>query len=203
MCKCFNILPANHFGARPSHTTTDSLHLLVKKVKDAWRARKVASTLFLDVQGAFPSMAVDWLLHNMWMQGILMEYMEWMKRRLIGWQTALVFDDHQKAYFAINNRLDQGDPFSGCCYLIYNTDLLKIPMAQHGKTILLFVDDTAVLIVEKTFTDAHQRLKEIMEWAGGIFDWAHKHNCEFGIEKFQLVNFSWWLIPNSMNPRKK
>ena len=57
-------------------------------------------------------------------------------------------------------------------------------MAQHGKTILLFVDDAAVLIVEKTFIDAHQRLKEIMEQAGGIFDWARKHNCKFGIGKF-------------------
>ena len=55
----------------------------------------------------------------------------------------------------------------------------------------------------KTFTEAHQRLREIMEQAGGIFDWARKHNCEFGIEKFQLVDFSRQLIPNPINPRKK
>jgi len=36
MCETHNILPANHFGARPGHTTTDSIHMLTKTVKDAW-----------------------------------------------------------------------------------------------------------------------------------------------------------------------
>jgi len=36
-------------------------------VKDAWQVSKVASVLFLNVKGAFPSVAVDQLLHNMWM----------------------------------------------------------------------------------------------------------------------------------------
>ena len=95
------------------------------------------------------------------------------------------------------------DPFLGCCYLLYNADLLKIPITQLGETVLLFVDDAAVLVMEKTFVEAHQRLKVIMEWTGGIFNWACKHNCEFSIEKFQLVDFSWWLVPNPLNPRKK
>jgi hypothetical protein len=36
MCKQHNILPANHFRARPGQTTTDSIHMLTKTVKDAW-----------------------------------------------------------------------------------------------------------------------------------------------------------------------
>jgi len=36
MCETHNILPANHFGARPGCTTTDSIHMLTKTVKDAW-----------------------------------------------------------------------------------------------------------------------------------------------------------------------
>ena len=46
--------------------TTDALHLLVNKVKNAWRNRRVASALFLDVEGAFPNAVTDRLLHNMW-----------------------------------------------------------------------------------------------------------------------------------------
>ena len=203
MCERFDILPANHFGARPGRTTTDSLHLLTKTVKDAWRVGKVASVLFLDVKGAFPSVAVDRLLHNMRMRGIPKEYTEWMERRLAGRQTVLVFDNHQTAQFAIENGLDQGDPFSGCCYLIYNACLLKVPVARLGEIVLLFVDDAAVLVVAKTFAETHRRLKEIMERIGGIFDWARKHNCEFGIEKFQLVDFSRRLVPNPLNTRKK
>jgi Endonuclease-reverse transcriptase len=36
MCEQLNIIPANHFSARPGRTTTDAIHLLTKMVKDAW-----------------------------------------------------------------------------------------------------------------------------------------------------------------------
>ena len=31
------LLPAHHFGGRPGRTTTDAVHLLIHKIKDAWR----------------------------------------------------------------------------------------------------------------------------------------------------------------------
>jgi hypothetical protein len=54
-CKRLGILPAMHFGGQPGQSTTDSVHLLVQTVKDAWRKGMVASVLLLDVKGAFPS----------------------------------------------------------------------------------------------------------------------------------------------------
>ena len=60
-----HLLPANHFGGRPGRTTTDSLHLVVNKIKGAWRCKKVAVMLFLDIEGAFPNAVTDHLLHNM------------------------------------------------------------------------------------------------------------------------------------------
>jgi hypothetical protein len=82
MCKKHNILLANHFRARPGCTTTDSIHMLTKTTKDTWHKGQVTSTLFLDVKGAFPSVDVNRLIHNMRKRGIPQEYMEWMERRL-------------------------------------------------------------------------------------------------------------------------
>lgn len=79
-CEHLNILPAHHFGARPGRTTTDSLHLLTKTIKDAWRAKKVASVLFLDVKGAFPSVDILRLIHNMRAMGIPRQYTDWMRQ---------------------------------------------------------------------------------------------------------------------------
>jgi Reverse transcriptase (RNA-dependent DNA polymerase) len=79
MCEKHNILPANHFGARPGRTTTDSIHMLTKTVKDTWHKGQVVSALFLDVKGAFPSVDIDRLIHNMRKCGIPQEYTEWMK----------------------------------------------------------------------------------------------------------------------------
>jgi hypothetical protein len=44
------LLPAMHFGGRPGRTTTDALHVLTYKIKDAWRKKQVVSVLFLDIE---------------------------------------------------------------------------------------------------------------------------------------------------------
>jgi hypothetical protein len=132
MCEIHNILLANHFGTRPGRTTTDSIHLLTKMIKDAWRKVQVASVLFLNVKGAFPSVDVNRLIHNMRKQGILKEYTEWMRRWLQNRKTILSFNDYQTDAFEVHNSLDQGDPFLGISYLIYNADLLKLPVLKAG-----------------------------------------------------------------------
>ena len=80
MCKKKGILPMNHFGGGPGRATTDSIHLMVKKVKDAWRKGEVASLLCLDVKVAFSSAAVDILLQEMRACGIPARHIEWFKR---------------------------------------------------------------------------------------------------------------------------
>ena len=60
-----NLLPPNQFGGRPGRCTTDAMHLIAQKIKDAWQAKKVALILFLDIQAAFPNMVKERLLHNM------------------------------------------------------------------------------------------------------------------------------------------
>jgi len=49
------LLPINHFGGRPGHTTMDAMHLIADIIKSSWRASKVTAVLFLDIEGAFPN----------------------------------------------------------------------------------------------------------------------------------------------------
>ena len=95
MCKKTGILPPNHFGGRPGRATTDSVHMLVKTVKDAWRRGEVALLLCLDVKAAFPSTAVNVLLHKMRLCGVPRGHVEWFQRHLEGRKTTLIFDDYQ------------------------------------------------------------------------------------------------------------
>ena len=64
------LLPAHHFGGRPGRTTTDAVHLLVHKIKDAWRKRQVTAVLFLDIEGAFPNAVTTKLVHSMKKRGL-------------------------------------------------------------------------------------------------------------------------------------
>jgi len=68
LCDKHHLLPSHQFGGRPGHTTTNAILLIVNRIKQAWRAKKVAAVLFLDVQSAFPNMVKEVLLHNMKMK---------------------------------------------------------------------------------------------------------------------------------------
>ena len=61
----YGLLPEHHFGGRHGRRTTDSMHLLVHRIKQAWRRKKVVSILFLDIEGAFPNAVKERLVHNM------------------------------------------------------------------------------------------------------------------------------------------
>ena len=51
--------------------------------------------------------------------------------------------------------------------------------------------------------ETHEKLQNIMNCTNSIFDWAKKHNCEFGIEKFQLLDITRKMVSNPINPRRK
>jgi hypothetical protein len=59
-----NLMPANHFGCQPGCTTTDALHYVMSYIKDAWRKGEAVGALFPDIKGAFPSIPLDRLIHN-------------------------------------------------------------------------------------------------------------------------------------------
>jgi ribonuclease HI/endonuclease/exonuclease/phosphatase family metal-dependent hydrolase len=195
-CEQHAVLQNNHFGGRPGRSTVDSIHLLVKMIKDAWRKGLVASVLFLDVKGAFPSVAVDQMVHELKKAGIPREHAEWMVRRLQGRKTILTFDDFRSREFEIDNGLDQGDPTSGITYMVYNGGILDCLDAKNGEFGALFIDDAYILTVGASFEETHRKLKGVMEKADGVFQWADTHNCEFGVDKFQLLDCSRRREPN-------
>ena len=201
-CEKAGLLQRNHFGGRPGRSTVDSIHTLVSLIKNAWRKGKVAAVLFLDVKGAFPSVAIDRLAHEMRDIGIPKEHVEWMMRRLEGRRTKLTFDDFQSQVFPVDNGLDQGDPISGISYMIYNGGLLDCADEHSEVYGALFIDDAYFLAVGDTIEDAHEKIKHTMEKQQGVFQWAEEHNCEFGLEKFQLVDFTRRRVPDQERPGK-
>ena len=188
-CEVLNILPKNHFGARPGHSTTQAVHYLVTKVKDAWRKKKVVSALFLDVKGAFPSVNINQLIHDMHLRGIPVELTDWINRRMEKRKTQLSFDDYTSETFIVDNGLDQGDSFSPGGYMIYDSDILYIPNPENGEDAIIFIDDTVLVVIGDSYQETHRMLEDMMHRPGGVLQWADSHNCTFGVEKFQLIDF--------------
>ena len=84
MCEKPSLLPNNYFGGWPGRCTSDTMHLMVHKIKAAWRHHNVAAVLFLDVEGAFPNAVTACLLHNLHARQIPEEYVLFIDRMLMG-----------------------------------------------------------------------------------------------------------------------
>jgi hypothetical protein len=167
------ILPSSHYGARPGRAATDALHKVVMVVKDAWRRGEVASVLCMDVKGAFPSVDLERLMHDMRMRGVPRQHTEWMAQRYEGRESRIVFDDYTSEPFAVEGGLDQGDPGSGIAYLIYNSDLAEVPRRtrRSGEDSVVYVDHNTMIATGLDYNTTHEKLMDMTgregEWTNG------------------------------------
>ena len=104
------LLPKTHFGRRPGRTTTDANYYLVQKINMAWADNKVASVLFLDVEGAFPNAVTQKLLQNLKKRRIPEIYINFVRLLLTNRRTRIKFDDFISDSIDITNGIGQGDP---------------------------------------------------------------------------------------------
>jgi hypothetical protein len=185
----FQLLPANHFGGRPGRTTTDAVHLLVHKIKDAWQKRQVTAVLLLDIEGAFPNAVTSKLLHNMRKRGLPDTLTNFAGVMLRNRSTVLKFDDHTSQIIPLDNGIGQGDPLSMALYQYYNADILDIPNSPH-ESAEAYVDDAILIATAKTFTEAHESLIDMMQRQNGMIEWSKSHNSSIEYSKLALIDFA-------------
>ncbi|KAH7917855.1 hypothetical protein BV22DRAFT_1025622 [Leucogyrophana mollusca] len=100
-------------------------------------------------------------------RGIPLEYTEWLKWCLDGRKTTLAFDNFISEIFGVGNGIDQGCPLSVIISLFYNADLLDIVNRKKGELSLGFIDDTLFAARGRSFVEANEKVKAIMEKEGG------------------------------------
>ncbi|KAJ6619244.1 hypothetical protein B0H10DRAFT_1657787, partial [Mycena sp. CBHHK59/15] len=124
------------------------------------------------------------------MRGVPEKHTAWICRRYADRHACIRFDDFVSELFAVDEGLDQGDPQSGICYLIYNSGLAEIPKPKKKEHGLVFVDNNTTVAVARTFEKTHTMLKDVMQHLHGVNHWGVTHNAEFGPPKFQLLDAS-------------
>ena len=156
------LLPDTNFGGCPGRSTTDALHLTVKFIFDNWRKGNVVSALFLDVTGAFSSVEVQRLMHNMRMKGVPQQYTNWVLNRLQGHQTKIQFDDYLSDPLDIDNGCDQGDPTSVILYHFYNAGLIDVANKSQAELAPAFIDNVTFLAAGPNFMTTHTKIHSMM-----------------------------------------
>ena len=190
LVEAHHLLPKTHFGGRPGRTTTDAVHYLVDKIKSAWREEKVASVLFLDVEGAFPNAVTGRLIHNLKKRRILSALVNFVAQLLTSRRTRIHFDDYTSELINITNGIRQGDPLSMLLYIIYNADLLELPDDLDNEDALGYVDDIALLAIGNDFEETTTRLKQMMEKDDGGLQWSKEHNSRFEVDKSAILHLT-------------
>jgi ribonuclease HI len=193
------LLPESHYGGRPGRMTTDAVHVLVDKIKSAWRKGKVVSVLFLDVEAAFPNAVTDRLIHNLRRRKIPSVYIRFVEQLLKGRRTRMKFDDFVSEIIHILNGIGQGDPLSMILYIIYNADLLEIARSPKEEA-LGFVDDALGMAEGFTLEDNIAALKDFMNREGGGFTWSEEHNSNFALDKLAITHFTRRRMPDPQRP---
>ncbi|KAF5392001.1 hypothetical protein D9757_003364 [Collybiopsis confluens] len=191
------LLPPKQFGARPGRATTDSIHLMTDRIKDLWKQGYIVSALYMDVKGAFPSVDLDMLYHELRMVGVPIEIVDWMKRRYKKRTTRISFDDFMSEPFEVAGGEDQGDPAAALGYILYAAGLLQRFRKEEQEEGYGFMDDVAAIKWGKEVEKIHEGLGDMMRRDGGILEWAREHNCTFGVDKFTLVDFTRKRINNA------
>ena len=178
--------------------------LVTHKVKDAWRSGKVASALFLDVQGVFPNTVKEQLIHNMCMRCVPTCFINIVAASLTGRTTQHKFDDHILEVLQLNNGTTQEDLSSMLYYSFYNAPLIEVASSEDELS-PGFVNNTMILVIGNTIAQCHTKLKDMMERPGGCFEWSYTHNSPFKLTKTALMNFPRShrdLIPGNLSLNK-
>jgi hypothetical protein len=86
-------------------------------------------------------------------------------------------------------------------YQYYNADLLDIPK-EEGKVAYAYVDDTIMSASVRTFTEAHDKLANMMSREGGVADWLAEHNSPLEYSKLALIDFAHRSNQTNQTPLK-
>lgn len=88
-------------------------------------------------------------------------------------------------------------------YILYAAGLLCL-FKEGEEEGHRFLDGIAALVWGKDYEEMHRKLAHLMGRDGGVMEWATKHNCSFGLEKFKLVDFTWkWETYVDGGPKRK
>jgi hypothetical protein len=156
----YNLLPSNHFGARPRRSAEQALNVLVEKIYQAWRQRRVLSLVSFDVKGAFNGVHSDVLEQRLAARRIPTPAVKWIRDFCDGRYAQITVGGFESAVSPIKYAgIPQGSPLSPLLYVFYNADLVEWTINKDGGA-LGFVDDFNAWVVGD---DIRQNTKAIQD----------------------------------------
>ena len=180
-----DLLPENHFGARPQRTTEDAMIVLSENIHRAWKEKEIFTAVFMDIAGAFNNVHHNRLIHNMKQRRIPLKIVSFVQGFLSERTTQLRFNGATSAEINIEAGIPQGSPLSPTLFMIYDAELLEIPKAPD--LALGFIDDITYGVSGLTAQGNIERLQATLSKSE---EWREKHGAQFEPTKYSLIHFT-------------
>ena len=180
------LLPTQHYGGRPGKSAEDAMMTLSEDIYQAWKDKKIFTTMFMDVAGAFNNVHHKRLIHDLRKRCIPEGITRWIASFLQGRSTLLQFNSWKSGRILTPAGVPQGSPLSPLWYMYYNADLLDIA-PQHQAASIGFIDDVVYGVSGNSDKGNVRKLRLILDEAER---WRKSHGAQFEVSKYVLVHFT-------------
>jgi hypothetical protein len=188
IAKKYNLLPENHFGARPGRSAEQALNVLVEKIYQAWRKRKVLTLVSFDVKGAFNGVHAHVLGRRLRARRVPDQATKWIKNFCLQRKAQVALGNYESEPRDIEYPgIPQGSPLSPLLYIFYNADLVEKTIDKKGGS-LGFVDDYNAWVVGDSEEHNTNVIQETV--IPHTEQWAKSSGAIFETDKTSLIHFS-------------
>ncbi len=159
-CERLELLHNGQFGSRKYRSSIDAVAKLIATVEHAWKHKKIAGTLFLDIKGAYPNICRKRLIQRMVDLGIPGDIVRWTNSFLTDRKVQLVIDGYTCLMRDIDSGVPQGSPISPILFVIYISGFFSAIENKVPITSLSFVDDIGLTAIEGSIREVTATLEQ-------------------------------------------
>ena len=186
LAEAHRLLPPNQM-AKKGHSTSDAIRLIIEATHGAWRTKRIATMLSLDMSGAFDKVNHQRLLHNLRTKGIPEYLVKHVQSFLTGRTTIITLPGYQSKIYQVQCGIPQGSTLSPILFLFFAATLLEDLEAMQGTISIGFADDVNIIAIGRTTRETCQQLEGTHRICK---TWAAKHGAKFAPEKYKVIHFT-------------
>ena len=187
ICEQAGLLHKGQFGSRKRRGAIDAVTKLIAAVEQAWKRKKMAGALFMDIKGAFPNVIRQQLVQRLVQLNIPGDIIKWVDSFFTDRKIQLVIDGYTCPIKEVEAGLPQGSLILPILFVIYISGFFNYIEERCPITTLSFADDIGIIAVGSSV----QEITKILEAAGlKAIQWGLLNRIGFEVDKTEAVLFS-------------
>jgi len=183
----YSLLPTNHFGARKQRSCEQALDVLIEKIFEAWKGKRILSLVTFDVQGAFNGVHPAILERRLRERSVPGTLVQWIRSFCEDRTGSVVVGNYTSGCMAIGHAgIPQGSPLSPILYVFYNANLVESKKDKQGG-LIGFIDDFTAWRTGADCLETTDRLQaEVVQPAA---QWSDESGATFEASKTSFIHF--------------